>query len=511
MSSTPPDYRTFELPYQNNAGFEAEMAYAPRKRLGCCFCGCCSGCLLLILLFIAALAAIWYFCLTGGAPLTVSPETTIITEPLKSDGKTVDFHKAIQKMIEPDIKADENGFRDVVIGYGQAVFEPGHNKNDAQQQYLLMCEGLGIDPQTPPTFSLPSPGADVNQWLAEAENGLDAVQVAAAKPHYFVPMTRKDERDLVVRSLPVATYAFHEKLSQALRTRANVRYAEKKIDEGWKDTLTSLRLFRFVTINRTWQHVIQNGVYDNNAESLLTPVAEIVATLPQWTPEQLTQGIKDLESLPGWQDRQTTLQVLQFALLDLILTANDVTEFVRRCDDGEVPPPGFAKAIQRGFDLNLLAKEMNEAVKGHGELMEQVAGKSLDEQFDLLRLRETEEHPKLFDEGKLQALLEDKIIGDISLNPLFTPGRSRLIGIVAGEAVTATAGEMYRLQIMEESRCQALRLALALERYHREKLEYPDSLNALGLKPMPMNMSLQYEKKGDGYRIENKVFLLEIQ
>jgi hypothetical protein len=77
--------------------------------------------------------------LSGGAPLIVSPETTVITEPLKSDGKSVDFYQAIKEMVEPEMQQlDDNGFVDVVRFYSHMPF--GY-----EQQYLLMCKELGLD------------------------------------------------------------------------------------------------------------------------------------------------------------------------------------------------------------------------------------------------------------------------------------------------------------------------------------------------------------------------------
>jgi hypothetical protein len=450
--------------------------------------------------------------LSGGAPLIVSQETTIIIEPLKSDGKTVDFHKAIQKMTEPDIQANENGFRDVLLGYGREVFKSGgHQHGDIEQQYLLMCEALGIDPQTPPTMFLPTP-EDANRQ--DVNKGLDAVRIAAAKPHYFVPLVRNSENDLVFVAQPHAVYAFHEELSDALRVRANARYTEKKIGEGWNDTLASLRLFRLATFNWAW-HKTQYST-DDKADSMLLPVSEVLDTLPEWTLAQLTQGIKDLESLPNWQDRETMLKKLQFMLLDVLSTADDLTELVRRLNNGKLPA-GFTPELLTpfqliGFDMNLLAKELNGAIKAYGELMEQSADKSLDEQFEVLRLRQPGVRKRaepLITQREMQNRLEDWMHENMSSNPVFTPGRSKFAGFIAGEMVTGAAGEMYRLQIIEESRCQALRLALALERYHREHQKYPDSLGELALPPMSWNVHLQYEKHGDGYRLGNKVFRLE--
>jgi len=508
MNTNHSDNRIFEFPHQNT-GFDAEMAYAQKSRGGCYSCGCCLGCLGLLLLILLGIAAICYSFVSGGATLVVSEETTIITEPLKSDGETVDFHRAIQAMFEPEVQPDANGFRDVLLGYGQEIFERWGDGNNADWQYLEMCKELGIDPEIQPTlFLFRLTPNNIQQWLADVGKGLDAVQVAAAKPRYFVPMVRRSERDLVVTSQPLAVYAFHEDLSKAFRLRADIQFlSEGDIASAWKDTLTSLRLFRLVSVNHAWMKAL-GGIDD---ESLLAPVSEIVdtLTLPQWTPERLNQAIRDLETLPDWQDRQTTLKILQFYLLDLLSATRDPSDLQHRLH-GRLPIEA-RQAVELlrvfAFDWNLVAKELNSEIKAYGELMERAAGQNLDEQFDLLRLRPIGMPQRILDEEEWKTFTVDHLNRTGEL-PFFAPGRSKLTGAMAGYLVTWAAGEMYRLQLIEDSRCQALRLALALERFHREQGQYPDSLAELGLQPMALDMHLQYEKRGTGYRIQNKVFQL---
>ena len=512
MNSPQPDYRSFELPYQNT-GFDAEMAHTKKNRGGCCFCGCGLGCLVFLLFLCLVVFATWYCFLSGAVPLVVSEETTIITEPLKSDGKTIDFHQAIKDRTEPNVQAEDNAFRTVLLGYGQAIFETTErlgNREDAGWQHLEMCKTLDIDPNTPPTLFLSRLStANIQRWLTEVGEGLDIVQVAAAKPHYFIPLTRRSEKDLVVMSQPIAVYAFHENLSDALRTRATTQFQLKETASAWKDILTSLRLFRLVTINQAWAKALAW----NDEESLLAPVSVVCATLSQWTPEQLEQAINDLESLPDWQDRQTTLQMMQFVLLDLISGMNDPSNLHNRLR-GELPIE-MREAVDLlqviAFDWNLVAKELNSEIKTYEERLERATGKSPEEQFELLRLRQPGvSHPSPLSQETLQEFLRDHFDEGGPLDAFFTSGRSKLTGAFVGHSlVTWVAGEMYRLQLMEESRCQALRLTLALERFHRDKGDYPESLTELGLKPMSTNVNLQYEKKGTGYRIHNNLFQLE--
>jgi hypothetical protein len=509
MSTNNSDYQDFELPYENT-GYDADMARDMQSRggYGCCFFGCCFGCLGFLLL-IALVAATFYFTLfTGGAPLEVSPETTIITEPLKSDAKTVDFHQAIQKMIEPEgIQANENGFRNVLLAFGQAMFE-----ND--WQHREMCKQLGIDPQTPPRFALENALEKPRPGNVRFDNeSLDAVRAAVAQSHYFIPLIRQSESDLVLTSLPIAVQEFHDQLKSAFRNRAVLRFKEgNNVAEAWKDMLTVSRLSRFVMISATRQSVKLDAQDD---ESRLTPVADVVASFPQWTTEQLEQAIKDLESLPNWQDRQTTLQIMQFMLLDILSATNDFSGLAANLGLNKEERDLLMTLQMIAFDWNLVAKELNREFKAYGELLEQAKGKNLDEQFDLLRLRQPGERHDLHSndeklEKRLENLLRNHFEDGGGMDIFFASGRSKFAGALAGNLLVSwTAGEMYRLQLMEESRCQALRWALALEQYRREYKKYPDSLEELRLQPMTPTIDFEYEMFGERYRLLNKVFHLE--
>jgi hypothetical protein len=282
--------------------------------------------------------------------------------------------------------------------------------------------------------------------------------------------------------------------------------------------LATIRLFRTVTINQAWLQSL-SGI---DRELLLTPVSDVIPLLHHWTPEQLKQAIKDLESLPHWQDRQTTLRMMQFTLLDMLSAMDDVSNLSNRLRVSlpvEAEMEGaLAMASMIGIDWNLVAKELNAKIKEYGDRWERSVGNSLEEQFALMNLRLMDEplrHPLTnLNEKYLEDFFTEHI-QDVADLPVFASGRSRLTGIFAGTLVEWGAGEMYRLQLMEESRCQALRLALALELYRRTHQTYPDSreelelLEGFNLSITP-DMYIEYEKWGDGYHLHNMIFQLDV-
>ena len=315
----------------------------------------------------------------------------------------------------------------------------------------------------------------------------------------------------MTQSQPYTISAFHEQLSHALRSRAVLRFEAGETEEAWKDMLASIRLFRFVTID--WARTNTMFGDDDVANRFLTPVDDVFDTLSQWTSEQLRRAIEDLESLPPWQDHQTILRILQFQMLDILSGAHDVFDFVERAgmSEDELEGAVMLQIFQHlAFDWNETARELNREVARYGELLERAEGNRLEEQFRMLRLGEPPRLPDMFvDEEELAEFITGVATKlDNPLSIFATSGRSRATGNLAGELTTYAAGETYRLQLMEESRTQALRLALALELFHQENGRYPNSLAELRLRPMVPDMQFEYESWGEGYRLRNKVFRL---
>jgi hypothetical protein len=199
-------------------------------------------------------------------------------------------------------------------------------------------------------------------------------------------------------------------------------------------------------------------------------------------------------------------------MLDLLSVTNDFPGLGNRLGM-ELPSEiqdGLYALQYVGMDWNLVAKELNYEMDIFGEILERIPDSKLEEQFNQLSLRLMGEHRYMPSEEEWQTFMKNHLERTKEL-PLFASGRSRLIGAMLGYLGTKAAGEMFRLQLIEESRCQALRLALALERFHREHNQYPNLQEELGLHPVERDMHLQYEKWGDGYRIQNKVFEMSAQ
>ncbi|MBQ9456163.1 MAG: hypothetical protein IJU53_10905, partial [Thermoguttaceae bacterium] len=72
----------------------------------------------LIVLFVIALAG--WFLLFRSVPLKISPETTILTEPLTEDGKWVDYRAYLIAQFPKDGNTEKNSARGMLALFGEA-------------------------------------------------------------------------------------------------------------------------------------------------------------------------------------------------------------------------------------------------------------------------------------------------------------------------------------------------------------------------------------------------------
>ncbi len=345
-------------------------------------------------------AAAVYVNLGPSRPLRVSKETTYITEPLKSDGKQVDYFAALQEATYPaNIATDENGYRLIAKHLGKG-FEgtPVH--------FAAVCKELGLDAHTirpdvtymdPSHFitvyskseefdeSLleqfrPEERSSLNlvhmldnrltrpwtlddlpmmaAWLEENGSALDLMAQAVRKPTFHIPMARQSEDELLMGLLIPGLWNTRL-FSRGLVARSNYRIATGDIDGALDDLVTCKRLGRHLAQGATLVDLVVGIRTERDARAV--GIAGSLDHPP--TKEQLERLLDEMDKLPSAALMQQRSRLERFFVLDGIQAISHGRESLG--DSGLVgwnPPPIVSKLARLRIDWNVVARRFNEVV-----------------------------------------------------------------------------------------------------------------------------------------------------
>lgn len=239
---------------------------------------------LALVLVLAGLGLLWFSCrpLSGrpgaanGSRLTISWETTRLTEPIGTDG-CVDYLAAINRLAGQGLRPEDNAAVPLVEAFGPgAIAGIDEEFCSLLGIPLLLAEGdyfvtldridkLGSsaprgpgDPATPvgPPLTpadqlrqaLARPwGSDefplVAQWLAKNERHLDAFVAAGRRPRCYWPRVRPALAPSLAGAVHRSPIHFRE-AGQALVARAMLRLHAQRVAEAWDDLEACHRLGR---------------------------------------------------------------------------------------------------------------------------------------------------------------------------------------------------------------------------------------------------------------------------
>ncbi|MDR2344677.1 MAG: hypothetical protein LBE18_01285 [Planctomycetaceae bacterium] len=527
------------FPNDNNEQYSPTAIILPpeSQKSGCGFSGCLIGCgivcLVLIITSIIAGLLIHSYCFKS-IPLKVSPETTLVTTPLKSDGKSVDFYTVLKKQIEPQNPTSNNGFKNVLAAYGKELFI--NNSQEALNYDWIfneICKAVELDPNFTPENVYKEPNLsvflnglnennaekessikelkltifdelltknwsiqnypEIEEWLNKVNPGLDVVQKAAMEESYFIPMIRRNEQELALVSLSPPIINANAKLIHGLQIRSILQIGERNFDKAWDDILASFHLQR---------KLINKGIhlfnYNIPTEIKLQIIKTIAQSSSNWTPEQLNKAINDLQSIPQAPKREDLLLTAQYTVLDAFAMTNNTEQFVE-----SIASLSFAARTQLdslinimklfGFNWNIAAKKMNEAVTIYKKTINDEKNTekllnpaTIDAQLDIQKFSQ-----------KLSIDLHNKMINVITVS-----GRSEVAGYIIGEIVPFTEKYIFKQTLNDEIYYRLLQTAFAIELYKSEHKKYPDSIDQLKLNPPRITaIKTNYKLTDKGYKI----------
>lgn len=363
------------------------------------------GCICLTLGLAALLvSAAVYFFLFRSVPLKISKETTYVTQPLKPDGKQVDYLAAWEQEFSPkDIATDQNGYRLIVKHLGMSpdalpfqspliyqklglpeTTQPDMKLEEPYPFLAAYVESEAFDPKLVEMLRESSDGFEgfedqrepldilydrlgtpwtlddlpmMETWLKENSPAIDLIGEAAAKPTFHIPLTPATTGPLIGMFVPELPRL--RNFARVLRTRARYRIATGDIDGAIDDIVACKRLGRHIGHGGTLVQLLVGIAAEGMADSIR--IAGSLEHPP--TKEQLERFVDEWNRLPPRVELAVPLLFERYSTLD---TLQFIAGNRQLLADMQLPVNVSPHA---GLDWNVIAQRVNErydALSGGG-------------------------------------------------------------------------------------------------------------------------------------------------
>ena len=267
------------------------------------------------LLAIAAGVAWWWYDRTY--TITISPETTYLTEPLRPDG-TVDYLAAFNARLSKGVTADNNAAIPLLKALGPGMLDPKTLQRTLDYlgvqlppggKYMVIWPDFatanpsstprtaaGLDPEEPDEamIRLWTPGEcpRLAKFLDLNKSPLDQIVQACRRERFYLPLfsTKPSGRFVELSYQPLQKYL---SVTRALMARASGRLAAGDFENAWQDLLTSHRLARLLGKNGT----LIAGLVSYSIDAIGNKVEEKWLSSGKLTQSQARIMLRDLQAL----------------------------------------------------------------------------------------------------------------------------------------------------------------------------------------------------------------------
>jgi len=489
--------------------------------------------------------------------ITVSKETTYITEPLLPDGR-VDYVTAINEILSQGVSPENNaaipfirelGFDDektvrrksfprfcLLLGVSPDRLEPKGGRDrfkslyEAMQKYpyregfieemnavkihkdwegkveTVDNENISSAALTLDEYIVETPwSADefptVVQWIEDNEKTLDIFVEASQRSHLYIPLPQTADTPLTYYStydIPIS------KATLALGARAMIRISQKRFEDAWQDLLAIDRIARLFSGLRSKYYYLLSVRFKHHR---FAPLVALVSH-PELSESKLRRCIEDLVALgPNTTYADLLMAVGRLEELEMLQTYPLYGYDYQMDDDGR--PIKNLSAQQQALRNALRASvDWNSILRRYNRIIDELVV-ALDQPIRPKRFRDVE---AILD----RHYRKSEILGNPTVaNTLFASGTTdkmfaQLMIWTVGTKISQTDAWITVQTRMAEI---AARLAL----YRRVEGEYPESLEKLkeallGIDPPDADLfddpfhdtdTLRYERldNGQGYKI----------
>lgn len=462
-----------------------------------------------LLLLVAVLAGGWflvtYYLNAGDIPLQLAPGTTLATEPLKRNGKEVDYFALLTAKFERPIPAAENGFRQVVAGLGKNLFELA----PAPWYWEALCQKLEIDPQIKPEARLlgladflaeeyPDDLAVAEDdfqpyqkrkmlleeltnvpWTLEQHpfmrrflevNGpaLDRVSKAVQGEHFFCPRVRQDDTTMPPHLLD-AGLTLAKRAIPIFAVRALQRAGSGDTVGASADAIALCRLGVFAA-NTPWSGSRVAGI---DAVTLSTAVPIFRAVVAAESASQA--ALK--ERLDFWSTALERLPVDPYNAADVLFADQcEALDWIGAYANGRIELEAYP-----GLDRVIPPKNSGDGVDWN--IVAQGIQRFFLEAMSLFQEPDPEKRDAM---SEYAALLERRKAFKSGWSIPTRAARSESVGDAVGLYFCTSPKILMRLEERRNAWRSLLMLAVALEKYRLARGRYPKTLEELAPDRIPL-------------------------
>ena len=480
--------------------------------------------------------------------LDISPETTVIVEPLAADGYP-DYLAALNQHSRKNTTPENNAAVLFWQALGPKRIQPSHRKRYFEMLEInplpddgnyfvpwwdFLGDQFGEDPEPPKDDEKRDveeqldearrrPWSDEDypmlaSWLDTNADPLEIALSATQRTNCYAPLISDEEMlpvsgNLSIVLLPLTDGAF--RLAHALAARALRRLKVGDVDRGWEDLLACYRLSRLIGQG---PFLIQE-LAALNLNEIACEASIAWLHHGRFSVEQLDRFRRDLESLPAMPDPASKLDVAErFAFLDTLIRV--------------VMPGKFSTKKEQDFWDGLLTAHMkrrisssfewNDICRAGNDFFDRLVAASNQDDFQSRRSEVT----AIFDRAqKIRDKYPSLPSGEfVTMRGMYAEFQLVLLQIAKSERDpqkrTQIAGKVLSVMLMpaidqiDKEATKAgvqrdqVRLALALAAYQAEQGEFPERLAALVPKhfsQLPEDQftgdQFRYRRQEDGYHL----------
>ncbi len=446
--------------------------------------------------------------------ISISPQTTYITAPLKPDGMP-DYIQYIDDRAREGVTAENNAF----IPFLEAITPLGGTSETGQpviltEYYTRLSLKVPTEPRNVTYFEeylrakippaeyteertkeadlvLTHPWSaaehpDAMAWLGGNEKMLRLVPAIVARPRWYAPVL-SSKSDLMVH-VPLPRMGQVRALCHMVITRAMWEIHEKRFAEAQADILACQKMARLMAQGWSLVEYFAAAAIDHMA---LRAYATLAAS-PDLPAAQLRQFIAEWDALAPWPTMEKQIDFVRFVTLDLMIYASKqygkttMMEVLGETpnEDDAVPP------VLKALYWRLRPAHFNAALRDANAFMDQYV--------------EAVRAPTAWQREDRAAAVEAALdaYGKRYQGRMADPARW-----IASHCVPSF-GKSFVLCDVREMTAELTRLALALAEYRADSGAYPETLAVLAPRYLAMvpedifsQQPLRYRKTEAGYML----------